>query len=221
MTNKIVFIIFWIVFAVVFMWLFIPKLAYLFNGFPDYLALNTTIKKTIFTTHIVSGVVVYITAFLQFAPFIRNKNIPRHRKIGRIYVTSALVCIVSVYYLIWMGKNAGLPFWPSQYTVASLWLLFIASAIYFARSRKIVWHRRLMLSGFICAAYFVTVRIIDRFFMDVFKYLMTNESLALLISDIFVWAFPLTLCWSYWLLWTPLSRNRRDTPKMPKINPIR
>jgi uncharacterized membrane protein YozB (DUF420 family) len=93
-----------------------------------------------------------------------------------------------------------LPFYPSQYIATTLWLIFIFFALYFVRKRKIILHRRLMISGFICAAYFVTVRVIDRFGMQIFKSFFYDEKTALLISDIFVWAVPLAACWLYWLM---------------------
>ncbi|QBZ97565.1 DUF2306 domain-containing protein [Flavobacterium sangjuense] len=207
MTNKITFIIFWTLFIGSFLVFFFPTLSYISNGFPEFMSLNTTVKKAFFITHILSGIIVYITAFFQFAPFIRNKNIRLHRKLGKIHITVALICIISLYYIIYLGKNVGLPFWPSQYAATTLWLIFILLGVYFARQKRIVWHRRFMISGFICAAYFVTVRIIDRFFMGIFKSIFKDEVTSLLISDVFVWAFPLIICWCYWLLL--LQRNPR------------
>ncbi len=206
MANKLIFIVFWIVFAGLFLLFFFPAFSYFSKGFPEYMSIDTTAKRIIFTTHILSGIIVYISAFFQFAPFIRNKRISFHRNLGKVYVTAAVVCIGSLYYIISLGKNAGLPFWPSQYAVTTLWLLFIFLAMYFVRKRRIVWHQRLMISGFICAAYFVSVRIIDRFCMGIFKSLFSNEGTALLVSDLFVWTVPLVVCWSYWLL-----QNKRPT----------
>ena len=45
----------------------------------------------------------------------------------------------------------------------------------------------MMISSFICAAYFVTVRVIDGYCMGVFYYLFPNKSTAYLASDVFVW----------------------------------
>src|SRR5690606_1892865 len=199
MTKNISFLIFWTAFAGLFLVFLTPKFNYISNGFPEYMSLNTPAKKILFTTHILSGILVYLIAFLQFAPFVRNRNITRHRVLGKAYVIVSIICIASLYYIIWLGKNAGLPFWPSQYTVTTLWLLFILLAVYFVRQGKIKWHARFMISGFICAAYFVTVRVIDRFCMGIFKSLFPNERTAFIISDVFVWAVPLTICWCYWI----------------------
>lgn len=214
MASKITFIIFWILFALLFLAFIFPVFSYISKGFPEYMSLNTFDKKLIFTTHILSGSIVYITAFLQFAPFIRNKNIRLHRVVGKVYVAVAIVCIASLYYIVSLAMNNGLPFWPSQYAATTLWLLFILLALYFVRRRKIVWHRRFMISGFICAAYFVTVRVIDRFCMGIFKSLFQNERTALIVSDVFVWAFPLIICWGYWVISTERSGKTSIMPNM-------
>ena len=200
MINRVTFLIFWIVFAGFFLFFLYPSFSYVTKGFPDYMPIHTTARKVIFATHIISGVIVYSIAFFQFAPFIRNKHINLHRWMGRVYVAVSLLCIASLYYIITLGKEGGLPFWPSQYTATTLWLVFIFLAIYSIRQDQVKWHRRFMISGFICAAYFVTVRIVDRFCMALFKAVFPDQGTALLISDLFVWAFPLVVCWTYWLL---------------------
>lgn len=212
MTGKSTFILFWTVFAGLFLFFFSPVFGYIQQGLPERATLNTTVKQIVFSVHIFCGVVVYITAFLQFAPFVRNKHMRLHRKLGKVYVVFAMVCIATLYYLIYLGKNVGRPFWPSQYTATTLWLLCTLLAVYFIRQRKILWHRRFMISGFICAAYFVTVRVIDRFCMGIFNSLFENSATALLMSDVFVWLFPLVGCWSYWLLLTPHSGKIRTSP---------
>jgi hypothetical protein len=58
----------------------------------------------------------------------------------------------------------------------------------------------MMISSFICAAYFVTVRVIDSYAMDVFYYLFPNKPTAYLASDVFVWLVPLLLFNIYWLI---------------------
>lgn len=207
MTNKITFFSFWVLFAGLFVFFLFPTLKNLTNGFPPFLGLDTNTKKVIFTTHIVSGILAYITAFLQFAPFVRNKHITFHRMLGRYYIGVALICIATLFYFILMRKDAGSPFWPSQLIATSLWLIFLLLAFYFVRQKKITWHRRFMISGFICAAYFVTVRIVDRYGMGIFESIFPDERAALMISDVFVWAVPLIFCWTYWL-WLSYGSNR-------------
>jgi hypothetical protein len=156
------------------------------------------IDNSIFALHIFAGILVYCTAILQFTPAIRNNYISFHRKTGKLYILSSLFCITTLYIMI--PRTWCIACRPSQLTVTSLWLLFISLAFYFIKQRKIVLHQRMMISSFICAAYFVTVRVIDAYAMNIFYYLFPNKSTAFLASDIFVWLVPLLLFNLYWLI---------------------
>jgi uncharacterized membrane protein YozB (DUF420 family) len=169
---------------------------YLIDGIPAYMEKDSTFKKIIFGLHIFSGIIVYCTAVLQFTPAIRNKYILFHRRTGKLNIVASLVCITALYFMIPQGLCT--PCQPSHYMVTSLWLLFVLLAYYFIRKRKIVQHQRMMIRSFICAAYFVTVRVIDQFAMGLFNTVFKDEDRALLASDIFVWLVPLILFEFYW-----------------------
>jgi hypothetical protein len=68
----------------------------------------------------------------------------------------------------------------------------------------------MMISSFICAAYFVTVRVIDKFTMPFFYSITETEDQALLVSDISVWLVPLFVFWLYWWI-----RDKRVESKVP------
>ena len=198
MLKKISIAIFWLAFFGFFLYKLVPKYKYLTGGVYQHWGDKTTFDNSIFAIHIFAGIIVYCTALLQFTPAIRNKYISFHRTMGKIYILSSLLSITTLYVMIprtWC--NACM---PSQFTVTSLWLLFIMLAYYFIRQRKIIWHKRMMICSFICAAYFVTIRVIDTFAMDAFFYLFPNESTAFLFSDLFVWLVPLLLFSTYWLI---------------------
>ena len=198
MLKKISITIFWFAFFGFFLYKLIPKYEYLSNNTLKHWGSNTTFDNSIFALHIFAGIVVYCTALLQFTPTIRNKYISLHRATGKVYILSSLVCIGMLYVMI--PRTWCIACRPSQLIVTSLWLLFIILAYYFIRQRKIVLHKRMMISSFICAAYFVTVRVIDAYAMDVFYYLFPNKSTAFLASDLFVWLVPLLLFNMYWLI---------------------
>ncbi len=198
MLKKISIAVFWLAFFGFFLYKLIPKYKYLSNGTYKHWGSNTSFDNSIFALHIFAGIIVYCTAILQFTPAIRNKYISFHRTMGKLYILSSLLCIISLYVMI--PRTWCIACRPSQLTVTSLWLLFITLAFYFIKQRKIVLHKRMMISSFICAAYFVTIRVIDAFAMDVFYYLFPNESTAFLASDLFVWLVPLLLFSIYWLV---------------------
>ncbi len=198
MLKKIYIVVFWLAFFGLFLVMLIPKYKYLSNDTLQHWGSKSTFDNSIFALHIFAGIIVYCTAMLQFTPSVRNKYFSFHRKTGKLYILSSLLCITSLY--VMLPRTGCIACMPSQFTVTSLWLLFIILAFYFIKQRKIVLHQRMMICSFICAAYFVTVRIIDGFAMDMFYYLFPNKSTAFLASDIFVWLVPLLLFNIYWLL---------------------
>lgn len=198
MSKKILIAVFWLAFFGFFLVMLIPKYKYLSNDALEHWGSKSTFDNSIFALHIFAGIIVYCTAVLQFTPTIRNRYISFHRKTGKLYILSSLLCISSLY--VMLPRTGCTACMPSQYVVTSLWLLFIILAFYFIKQRKIVLHQRMMISSFICAAYFVTIRIVDAFAMGIFNSLFPNESTAFLASDVFVWLVPLLLFWMYWLI---------------------
>ena len=176
----------------------IPKYKYLTNDTLEHWGSKSTFDNSIFALHILAGIIVYCTAILQFTPAIRNKYISFHRKTGKLYILASFLCITTLY--VMLPRTSCVACMPSQFIVTSLWLLFVVLAFYFIKQRKIILHQRMMISSFICAAYFVTVRVIDAYAMDVFYYLFPNKSTAYLASDVFVWLVPLLLFHLYWLI---------------------
>lgn len=189
---------FWISFFGFFLYKIIPAHKYLIDDTYKHWGSNTTFDNSIFALHIFAGIIVYCTAVLQFTPTIRNKYISFHRNTGRLYILSSLLSIITLYVMV--PRTWCIACRPSQLTVTTLWLLFVILAFYFIKQRKIELHKRMMISSFICAAYFVIIRVVDAFAMDVFYSLTPTKSIALLASDLFVWLVPLLLFKVYWLI---------------------
>lgn len=198
MLKKISIAVFWVAFFGFFLYKLIPKYKYLTDDTLKHWGNSTTFDNSIFVLHIFAGIIVYCAAILQFTPSIRNNYISFHRATGKLYILSFLICITTLYIMIPRTWCIGCR--PSQLTVTSLWLLFIILAFYFIKQRKIELHKRMMISSFICAAYFVTVRVIDDYAMGVFNSVFPNESTALFASDVFVWLVPLLLFGIYWVI---------------------
>ena len=190
--------IFWLTFFGFFLYKLIPKYKYLTAGTNEHWGNKTLFDNSIFAIHIFAGIIVYCTAILQFTPSIRNKYMFFHRNMGKLYIFSSMLCIMTLYVMI--PRTWCIPCKPSQFIVTSLWLLFILLAYYFVRQKKIEWHKRMMISSFVCAAYFVTVRVIDTYAMGVFNDVFPSESSAFLASDLFVWVVPLLFFGVYWVI---------------------
>ena len=198
MLKKISIAIFWLAFFSFFFYKLIPKYTYLTNDTLKHWGSNSIFDNSVFALHIFAGIIVYCTAILQFTPAIRNKYISFHRATGKLYIIASLICITTLYIMIPRTWCIGCR--PSQLTVTSLWLLFVVLAFYFIKQRKIKLHKRMMICSFICAAYFVTVRVIDAYAMDIFYALFPNKTTAYLASDVFVWLVPLLLFNIYWFI---------------------
>ena len=102
-----------------------------------------------------------------------------------------LYCIATIIPVIGMSI--------SEFINGGLWIFFVILAYRSIRQRNVVAHQRFMISSFICASYFVTIRLVDRFCMPFFMALSNNnEELALTISDFAVFVVPLFAVWVYW-----------------------
>jgi hypothetical protein len=196
--KKILIAAFWILFFGFSLYKLIPNHNYLSDDTLEHWGSTTTLDNCILALHTFAGIIVYYTSILQFTPAIRNRYISFHLNMGKLYVLSSLLCIITLYIMI--PRADCIACRPSQFAVTSFWLLFIMLAYYFVQQRKIVLHKRMMISSFICAAYFVTIRVIDTFAIDVFYYLFPQEPMVFLASDLFVWVVPLVLFKVYWLI---------------------
>lgn len=189
---------FWLLFFGFFLYKIVPKYQLLVQGLPPFYPYKTFTDKIIFSLHIFSGIMVYATGILQFTSAIRNRFISFHRKVGKLYIAFSLVCITTLYFMLPVGFCTSCRI--SQYIVTNLWLASIFIAYYFIRKGNVLLHQMFMISSFICAAYFVTIRVVDAFAMPFFKSITVNEDQAFLISDISVWFLPLLILWSYYLI---------------------
>lgn len=197
LASRVIYFIFWSLFFGFFFYKMIPKLQdYATRGLPDFMGNEFFDKHLWFALHIFFGTIVYITGLIQFTPYIRNNNFRLHRSIGKIYIISSLFCILSLYFILPDGLCSKCRI--SQYIVTNLWLIFLILAYYFIRKKKIIDHQKMMVRGYICAIYFVTIRVVDKYLMAPFKFFFKDEGDQFLYSDIFVWLFPLLVFEIYW-----------------------
>ncbi len=197
MTKKMITLVFWLVFFGFFFLMAVPKfIDFVKHGFPEYMGDTLMQKQLWFFLHINFGTIVYITGLIQFTPYIRNNYTKFHRKLGKVYILASLICIITLFIIVPGGLCV--PCRPSNYIVTCLWLTFVLSGYFFIRQGRVIAHQRMMVSGYICAAYFVTVRIIDQFAMSFFHSITKTENQALLVSDMAVWAVPLAVFWLFW-----------------------
>ena len=205
MLIKTIRLLFWLTFFACFAYFLIPKVKYFNEGIPEYMGKTAFIDRLWFILHIFSGIIVYITGVFQFIPSFRNRHLSTHRRMGKFFIIASLLCILSLYFVI--PGNLCTSCRSSQYVDTTLGLIFISLAFFFIKKKKVTLHQRFMVSSFICASYFVTVRLIDRFGMSFFKRISKNEDDAFLYSDIASWLVPLVIVWIFWGI-TDINRRK-------------
>lgn len=199
--------IFWVSFFILFLLFVCPTTNYVSKGIPEYLGRTTRMGQFWLVSHIISGVIIYAIAPFQFSTAFRNKSLARHRLIGKIYILISIYCISTLFISI-IPRSLCVSCQPSQYLATTMWLVFLIAAYISIIQKRILLHQQFMISAFICAAYFVVVRIIDNTAMGFFYYVAKNEPQAYLISDLSAWLIPLIIIWTYWRFQNSTIRNK-------------
>ena len=196
--KKIIPTIFWLVFLSLAALVILPSIRYVWEGMPASFNRNSTVEVMWFVMHILTGTLVLVLAVFQFNKKFRDRNMKTHRLFGKLYVFLSIISVLILVFNI-IPNSGCIACRPSQTMASLLWLIFCVLAWYFIHKKKVVVHQRFMISSFICAAYFVTVRIMNITLMGFFRLITPNEHTALLTSDIAVWLVPLIIIWAIWL----------------------
>jgi len=197
--KKIIPTLFWSVFLSLAALVILSSIRYVWEGMPASFNRNSIVEVMWFVLHILTGTLVLVLAVFQFNKKFRNRNMKTHRLFGKLYV---LLSIISVLILVFdiIPKGVCSSCRPSQTMASLLWLVFCVLAWYFIQKKKVTVHQRFMISSFICAAYFVSVRLIDRVATGFILRLFPDENTVLSISDVTAWLLPLICFWMYWLI---------------------
>ena len=146
------------VFAILFIARFLIK--YFNNKFPRNYGAEFWDNHIWFILHITGGSLVIILGSLQFSAFLRRKFMPYHRIAGKIYIWSSIVSIFTLFIILQRCTNCE-PGWTSKFFVGTLWLIFTLAAWWTVVHKNIKSHKQFMARSFVCASYFVIVRILD------------------------------------------------------------
>ncbi len=161
-----------------------------------------------FWLHIGGGVVVMALAPFQFIAPIRNRFRKYHRWAGYTFVAGSIAAFVGFWAIQPVERDI---FRASQATAITLWMVAMAAAVIAARRKRFLTHQHNMTRAFVLAAYFVVVRIIDGWVMDIAEpWLSKSEDAALAHSDWIAWVVPLVAVEVYYgRKWDALLRRRR------------
>src|SRR6201991_2349473 len=138
--------------------------AFLAYSVPPYFTGGTRVPATfalhypLLVAHVMFASVAMGAAVVQIWPRLRTRRPVLHRRVGRIYVYTAIPAAACA-----MVIGAATPFGPflavSNVFLASLWLWFTINGYLAARQRRIAQHRRHMLRSATLALSIITNRI--------------------------------------------------------------
>ena len=138
--------------------------AFLAFSLPPYLTGGTRVPATfglhypLLVGHVMFASIAMVAAVAQIWPGLRNRHPGLHRRVGRVYVCTAIPAAVCA-----MVIGAATPFGPilavSNVLLASLWLWFTVNGYLAGRQRRFADHRRHMIRSATLALSIITNRI--------------------------------------------------------------
>jgi len=138
-----------------------------------------------FVLHVSTGPLALMLTPFQLSKKFRNRNLKRHRILGRVYAGLILVSGIAGLVIAFNAKG-GLPTRVGFGLLAVFWLTVTANAILHARAGRIVRHREWMIRSAALTFAGVTLRL----------WLMTGTAAGLPFETV---VYPM----SAWLCWTP------------------
>ena len=166
-------------------------------------------KAWAYWLHIGGGSLVMLLGPFQFVAPIRNRFRKYHRSAGYAFVAGSVAAFVG--YWAVQPTRTDTFFW-SQTTAICLWMAAMCAAVIAARRKRFLTHQHNMTRAFVLAAYFVAVRLIDKYGMDRVGAFASNKEAANAHSDWIAWVLPLVLVEVYYgRKWDRLLKKR--TPR--------
>jgi uncharacterized membrane protein len=139
-------------------------MVFLAFSLPPYFTGGTRVPATfalhypLLVAHVILASVAMVAAVAQIWPRVRARHPALHRRLGRVYVCTAIPAAVCA-----MVIGAATPFGPflavSNVFLASLWLWFTINGYVAARHRRFIEHRRHMVRSATLALSIITNRI--------------------------------------------------------------
>jgi uncharacterized membrane protein len=176
---------------------------FLAYSLPPYFTGETRVPATfglhypLLVAHVMFASVAMVTAVAQIWPGLRARRPVVHRRIGRVYVCTAIPAAGCA-----MVIGAATPFGPflavSNVLLASMWLWFTINGYLAARQRRFAQHRRDMIRSATLALSIITNRIWTPVLVITFQPL--QHSVFGGSEEHFVWSVAGVGAWLGWLI---------------------
>jgi uncharacterized membrane protein len=148
----------WISLGLTVLFVFITSEVLLITDYPMYHAyrLQVIADRNLLVPHTLAGIFALLIGPINFSSRIRQRYLPLHRILGRMYVISVFVGSFTGIALAW-----GRPGLPGTTMQAVAWMVCTTAAFLTARNRQINVHRQWMARSYAVTFTFVSSRVLN------------------------------------------------------------
>jgi uncharacterized membrane protein len=151
-------IVLWVLLGLTTLFVFITSEVLLITDYPMYHAyrLQVIADRRLLIPHTLAGTLALLIGPINFSSRIRQRHLPLHRILGRIYVASVFVGSFTG-----IALAAGRPGLPGTSMQAAAWMVCTTAAFITARNRQIAAHRQWMARSYAVTFTFVSSRVLN------------------------------------------------------------
>lgn len=113
-----------------------------------------------FYLHVISGMLVILVGPFQFLPKLRNWNLRLHKNLGKVYAFGILGIGAPTGLIMAFYAEGGTPSTIAFLVMSVLWFVTTLMAIYKARKKDILAHKKWMMRSFALSFAAVTLRLL-------------------------------------------------------------
>jgi len=154
-----------------------------------------------FYTHILGGGVALLIGWLQFSKKLRNRYLPVHRAIGKVYVTSALLSALGGIYIGFFATG-GMVSAAGFISLGVIWFYTTLQAYLHIRNKDSARHQVLMIYSYAACFAAVTLRLWMPLLIAVFQDFIPAYRVVAWLC----WAPNLAVAHYFWV--RPLRKSR-------------
>jgi Predicted membrane protein (DUF2306) len=136
--------------------LFASEFPLLSPAHPDHARLDG--ERLILIPHALAGLATVLIGPLQFSSRLRQRNIRRHRMLGKVYVGAIAIAAP---FAILLGRGAPIPLAIATDVQAALWVICTLAAFLTARNRHIAQHRVWVVRSYGITLIFFFARVLN------------------------------------------------------------
>jgi uncharacterized membrane protein len=148
----------WLLLGLAALFVFITNEVFLVIDYPLYhqYRVHLIADRYLLFPHALFGTIALLSGPIQFSTRFRQRYLPFHRILGRVYVVSVLLAAI-----IAMIISAGHPLFPGTCVQASAWIICTLAAFLTVRNGHIAQHRQWMVRSYAVTFTFISLRVLS------------------------------------------------------------